>query len=387
MLLSVGMLTDYLKALLEKDERLSDIWVRGEISNITYHRNGNLYFTLKDDESQIRCVVFKCNDRNLDHGMRVKVNASISVFKPYGSYQLNVKSIHPDGVGDLHKEFLRIKEKLKSEGLFDESNKKALPPFPRRIGIITAEQGAALQDLLSNITRRYPPVNIIISPSLVQGTLAAHSIISALQRLKPYNPDIIILARGGGSLEDLWSFNDEALARKIFHCSCPIVSAVGHETDFTIADFVSDLRAPTPSTAAEMVVPDKEYLLNKLSQYKMQLMTDLKESIDEKRRHISDLLSRPVLKKPYDIINTYFQYLDILSARMRRAMDASLKGKEQQLKAQESRLKTLDPQNILRRGYCMVTRNKELVSAESLNNNDIVNLTFFDGKVMAEVRR
>lgn len=387
MLLSVGMLTDYLKALLEKDERLSDIWVRGEISNLTYHRNGNLYFTLKDDESQIRCVMFKFKEKNLDHGMRVKVNASISVFKPYGSYQLNVQSIHPDGVGDLHKEFLRIKEKLKAEGLFDESNKKELPSFPERIGIITAEQGAALQDLLANITRRYPPVHIIISPSLVQGTQAAHSIISALHKLESYDPDIIILARGGGSLEDLWSFNDEELAREIFRCRYPIVSAVGHETDFTIADFVSDLRAPTPSTAAELVVPDKEHLLNKLSQYKLQLMTDLKETLDKKRRHISDLLSRPVLKKPHDIINTHRQYLDILNVRMRRAMDASLKGKEQQLKAQESRLKTLDPQNILRRGYCMVTRDKELVSAESLNDKDIVNLAFFDGEVMAEVRR
>ncbi|MGM5488889.1 MAG: exodeoxyribonuclease VII large subunit [Nanobdellota archaeon] len=385
-MLTVGMLTDYIKALLEKDERLTDIEVRGEISNLTHHRNGNLYFTLKDEESQIRCVMFRCRDSlQLEHGSRVRVNGSVSVYKPYGSYQLIAEAILPDGMGELHQAFLRIKEKLKTEGLFDQ--KRTLPSYPQSIGIITAEQGAALQDLLQNISRRYPQVTIFLAPALVQGTRAAPSIIQALRGLQKRSPDVIILARGGGSLEDLWSFNDESLARELYQFPIPTVSAVGHETDFTIADFVADVRAPTPSTAAELVVPDRIQLRQRLHDQQVQLTRLITKQVVDHKQRLSDIRSRPVLRK-IDLINTQSQYLDILTTRLHRAYTTSIASKRMALDACAARLKTLDPNDLLRRGYCAVSCDGlPIASAASLNPTDMITLAFHDGERYAEVKK
>jgi exodeoxyribonuclease VII large subunit len=265
-ILSIGKLTDYIKQRLENDTNLINIWVRGEISNCTLHSSGHLYFTLKDETSQINCAMFKNNFSSLKfepkQGMKILVLSSIGVYKQRGNYQLIVSEMHPDGLGILHQKFLQLKEKLEKEGLFSKEHKKAIPKFPKTIGIITSPTGAVIRDLIINLTRRFPNIHIKVAPTLVQGADAASSIVKSVELFnKMEGIDVIILGRGGGSLEDLWCFNEEIVARAIFKSKIPTISAVGHETDFTIADFVADYRAPTPSTASEIAVPDKNALL------------------------------------------------------------------------------------------------------------------------------
>ncbi len=363
---TVSKINDYIQYKLETDLKLKKIWVKGEISNLTRHSNGRLYFTLKDELSQISCVMF--NDSSSlnfepEQGMKVLLLSSIGVYKPYGKYQLIVSEMQPDGLGALHQRFLQLKEKLEKEGLFSQEHKRNLPKFPKTIGIITSPTGAVIRDLITNLTRRFPSINIKFSPSLVQGTMAPESIVKSIQLLNKQDIDIIILARGGGSLEDLWCFNEEVVARAIFNSRIPIISAIGHETDFTIADFVADIRASTPSTATEIAVPDKNELLIYLS-------------------HLNEKL----LIKTKRIIEPYLQRIDELMLRFSKAISNKIKQKKAELEILKAKLHNLDPKAVLSRGYSIVMKEEKIIKDSShLKIDESLDVIFYKGKIKSRI--
>lgn len=390
-IISVGALTDIIKKKLEYDPNLSEIRVRGEISNFTDHASGHLYFTLKDEQSQISCAMFRQSAKTLnfkpEHGMKVIINASISVYKPRGNYQLIATTMKPDGVGELHKQFLKLKEKLSKEGLFDDIHKKILPEFAKTIGIITSQTGAAIKDLVRNLTRRYPIINIKIIPTLVQGVGSAEDIIKSIQILNDIKDiDIIILGRGGGSLEDLWSFNEEIVARAIYESKIPIISAVGHETDFTIADFVADVRAPTPSTAAEIAVPDKIELLANIQGAKESIILRTEEIIDNKKLYLASIMDRPVFSRPLDFLNYYMQTVDDLILRINKAIGNALTLKKKSLAIVLAKLTSLSPKAVLERGYSIATTNGKIIKTISdVKINDLIEILINKGKIKSKV--
>lgn len=300
---TVSDLNNYIKNIFETNRTLSSVTVRGEISNFTNHRSGHLYFSLKDEDGQIRAVMFRSKAQTLkfmpESGMKVLVHGSVTVYPRDGSYQLYVSSMQPDGIGALYLAYEQLKERLALEGLFDAEHKLALPAYPRRIGVITSPTGAAIRDIINVSGRRYPNADLYIYPALVQGAGAEDSLVSALDYLdKSRLCDVIIIGRGGGSIEDLWAFNSEALARRIYSATTPIISAVGHETDFTICDFVADMRAPTPSAAAEIAVPDKRDLLMRIDSYNERLVKGLERKVErasEKLRHLEQRVDKRVL--------------------------------------------------------------------------------------------
>ncbi|MHB8139591.1 MAG: exodeoxyribonuclease VII large subunit [Smithellaceae bacterium] len=321
-ILTVSQLNDNIKTFLE--EAFGSLWVEGEVSNLRRPQSGHVYFTLKDDKSQIRAVYFRqygyhAAKFNLEDGMKILCRARLSAYPPRGEYQLIVESVEPQGVGALQKAFEQLKARLAAEGLFDESSKKALPFLPRRIGVVTSSTGAVIRDILNITRRRFPSVDILLAPARVQGSAAPGEIISALRNLHTYgNVDVVIIARGGGSLEDLAPFNDEALAREIFRSSIPIVSAVGHETDFTICDFVADLRAPTPSAAAELVVPQKAKLQESLNNLRQRLMAGQRRQLTDQKEQLASLTAR--FRDPRRFLVDFSIHLDDLHERIRRAL-------------------------------------------------------------------
>ena len=323
-ILTVSQLNDDIKAFLE--EAFGMIWVEGEVSNLRRPQSGHIYFTLKDEKSQIRAVYFRqygyVRNRaagfDLEDGMKIICRARLSAYPPRGEYQLIVESVEPQGVGALQKAFEQLKARLAAEGLFDTTRRKELPYLPRCIGVITSTTGAVIKDILNVTRRRFPSVNILIAPARVQGKEAAAEIIAAMHNLQAAGKvDVIIIARGGGSLEDLMPFNDEALARAIFHSSIPVISAVGHETDFTICDFVADLRAPTPSAAAELVLPLQEELQDKLQSLRQRLISAKQRFIDGQKDNLAQLKVR--FKDPLRCLIDYTIHLDDLRERLRRA--------------------------------------------------------------------
>jgi len=321
-ILTVSQLNDHIKTFLE--DHFGSVWVEGEVSNLRRPPSGHVYFTLKDDKSQIRAVYFRqygprTTKFDLEDGLKILCRARLSTYPPRGEYQLIVESVEPQGVGALQKAFEQLKARLAGEGLFDPSFKKALPFLPRCIGVVTSPTGAVIRDILNITRRRFPSVDILIAPARVQGTEAAGEIISALRNLHSFGGvDVIIVARGGGSLEDLAPFNDEALAREIFQSSIPVVSAVGHETDFTICDFVADLRAPTPSAAAELVVPRKTDLLENLCDLKRRLAAAQQRYLADRQVRIVSLKSR--FRDPRRFLADYSIHLDELRERIQRAV-------------------------------------------------------------------
>ncbi|MDA8210826.1 MAG: exodeoxyribonuclease VII large subunit [Clostridia bacterium] len=417
---SVGELTEYLKALLDSDRNLRSIWVRGEISNYKHHSSGHIYFTLKDETSTIKAVMFRSKASQLafrpEHGMRVVARGYVTIFPRDGQYQLYVEELEPDGLGSLHLAFEQLKKRLEAEGLFDVNLKKSLPPFPRRLGIVTSPTGAAVQDMLNIIRRRYPKVHIILVPVAVQGEEAPGQIAQAVRMLNDLNDrvclseqsefnflddtirpsmavDVIIVGRGGGSLEELWAFNTEAVARAIFASHIPVVSAVGHETDFTIADFVADLRAPTPSAAAELVVPDEKELLRHLDSLGQRLFQGLKHQLHVKQKRLELCLQRGVLTRPKDRLFQLSQHVDSLERELTMRVEKALQGKQGRLAALAGQLQALSPLATLSRGYTLTLYSddrRRVTGVEEVRVGQGLTTLLTDGEVdctVTEVRR
>lgn len=356
---TVAALTRYLRQLLEGDEALQDAWVRGEISNFTRSAAGHLYFTLKDEKAALRCVMWKGSASRLNvlprDGDAVEVHGAISVYETAGQYQLVADTIRPTGEGLLFQEFLRLKARLEAEGLFDPARKRPIPRWPQRIGIVTSPTGAALRDMLHTLRRRYPLVSVILAPTLVQGDEAPPGIVAALAALNEFaRPDVILLARGGGSIEDLWAFNDERVARAIAASAAPVISGVGHETDFTIADFAADLRAPTPTAAAELSVPNREDLLQTLDELTARLERGIQAGFSSQRWELSALQNRLRLHSPQAQLLANRQQVSALSRRMILGAQHSFDLRRARLTGLEQRLAALNPLAVLARGFAVV---------------------------------
>lgn len=390
--LSVRELTLYIKRLIERDQALAAVWVRGEISNFKWHTSGHIYFTLKDDTTQLKCVMFRSAAGRLrfrpDNGMMVLVSGNVSVFERDGAYQLYCEEMEPAGVGALHLQYEQLKARLEAEGLFAHALKRPLPRLPRRVGLITAATGAALRDMISVSQRRFPGVRLVIAPALVQGAEAPASLMRALA-LTAQLPelDVIIIGRGGGSLEDLWAFNDEGLARAIRACPVPVVSAVGHETDFTIADFAADLRAPTPSAAAELVVPSRAELLGVVDGLRARLVTVTRRALERKRARVKLLADRPVLQRPQGRLLQDRQRLDDLVRRLNYAVGRSGEARRQRLRALAGRLDALSPLAVLSRGYAIARAadGGVLKEATAVAVGDFVSVMLYKGGLACRV--
>ncbi|WP_413379815.1 exodeoxyribonuclease VII large subunit [Alkalihalobacillus sp. 1P02AB] len=334
--LTVTEVTRYIKSLMEEDFQLQNCWLRGEISNFKRHSRGHMYFTIKDENTRMQAVMFAGNNRFLDfnpeNGMKVIVQGEINVYEPYGAYQMYVREMQPDGIGSLYLAYEQLKADLEKEGLFSQERKKALPQFPKNIAIITSPTGAAIKDMASTLKRRYPIAHLALFPVLVQGEQAPASIINAIEQANLIGQfDVLLLGRGGGSIEELWAFNDEYVARAIADSSIPIISAVGHETDFTISDFVADLRAPTPTGAAEMAVPDLKDLFIHIHQYKQRLMRQMNERVQLERRQLDRHNRSYAFRYPAQLIRQKEQELDGLMERQKRAMVQLVSGKKNTL--------------------------------------------------------
>jgi len=386
---TVTQLNKYIKDRFEEDENLNAILVKGEISNFKNHYTGHLYFTLKDENSLIKCIMFKSYAEKLafkpKDGMKVMVFGTVSVFERDGVYQIYAKSLLEDGMGDLHEQFEQLKAKLEKEGLFDEKHKKSIPLYPKVVGVLTSQTGAVIRDIINVSTRRNPNVYIRLLPVPVQGPGAAEQIAEKIKMMNEQKlADVIIVGRGGGSLEDLWPFNKEIVARAIYESELPVISAVGHETDFTIADFVADLRAPTPSAAAELAVPDVYDLEQKITNYKNRCRISLKKQIELMRLKFEKCMKSRVLAEPMRKIRDMDIALDSYVQRLENSAKSVQKEKRTQYIEIVAKLDTLSPLKTLTRGYVLTEKDGVLVkSAKDLKENDKVKLRFHDGEKMA----
>jgi len=382
----------YLRDLLESDHNLQDLWVQGEVSNFSRPRSGHIYFTLKDANASLRCVMWRSSAERQTflpkEGDAVEVHGGISVYEAAGQVQLYADRIRPLGEGALYQEFLRLKAKLEAEGLFDESRKRPLPPWPTRIGVVTSPTGAALRDILNTLRRRYPMGEIILAPTAVQGRDAPPGIVAALDALNQIvHPDVILLARGGGSIEDLWAFNDEMVARAIAASTAPVISGVGHQTDFTIADFVADLRAPTPTAAAELATPDRADLLTLLADIHQRLVRATVAHLTSQRWALSDLRNQLIRYSPLSRLQSDRQRVDEILHRATRALAHHLSLERTQLTGLEQRLNSLSPSAILGRGYAVVShQDGRLVrSVTQVEPDDPLNVRVRDGQFGVQV--
>lgn len=389
--ISVTELNKYIKDKFEEDEMLNNILVKGEISNFKHHYTGHMYFTLKDENSLIKCVMFKTYTPNLNFipkdGMQVKVLGTVSVFERDGVYQIYCKAMQQDGLGDLYRIYTELKEKLSKEGLFDDKYKKPIPYMPKCIGVLTSNTGSVIRDIINVSTRRNPNVYIKLLPVPVQGQGAARKITEAIKIMNENRLcDVIILARGGGSLEDLWPFNEEIVARTIFDSKIPIVSAVGHETDFTISDFVADLRAPTPSAAAELVIPNVKDILLKLKEYESRQKIALNRKIQIMKLRYEKCLNSKVFKEPLQKINERYMMLDIKVRQMESYINQKYINEKAKAIKLIAKLDALSPLKTLSRGYSIITLNgKTIKEAKYLKKDDEINIKLFDGQVNAKI--
>ncbi len=359
--LSVYDLTLYIQQVFSLDYRLSDVWVEGEVSEFKRAPSGHCYLTLKDDRSQLKCVMFKAAAARQAYmprqGDRVRLHGKITIYEARGEYQLYMDLVQPAGLGDLYQEFERLKARLQAEGLFDTERKRPLPAFPRLIGVVTSPSAAAFQDIQNVLRRRYPLARVLLSPTLVQGDAAPPQIAAAIRALSAHGQaDVILLARGGGSIEDLWAFNDERVARAVFESLIPVVTGVGHETDFTIVDFVSDHRAPTPSAGAEVITPNMDDLRGSIDDFKLALMDAMQGQIDEQRRALESQARALRHLSPRVRMQNTRQRLDDLNTRLLTAMQRRTMLSRERLHAQQRALTAANPANILARGYAIVSR-------------------------------
>ncbi len=355
---TVSQLTRYLQALIQSQEILQDLWVRGEVSSVSRPASGHVYFTLKDERAQVRCVVWREDVEALEvqpeNGRAVEVHGYLDVYGPRGTYQMYVDQIRPLGEGVLFQAFLRLKARLEAEGLFASHRKQALPAFPRVIGVVTSLTGAALRDILNTLRRRYPLVEVWLAPTLVQGEEAPEQVVKALGRMVQAGPDLIILARGGGSLEDLWTFNDERVVRAVAASPIPVVTGVGHETDFTLVDFAADQRAPTPTAAAEMATPDRMDLLRQLDQLRIRLVQSLERALVHQGQLLEGWARRLERASPGYTVRQERQRLDDLAHRLHQAMVHRWERELLRLDSWAQRLRGADPLGPLQRGYAWV---------------------------------
>lgn len=410
--ITVTQLTRYIKYKIDNDQNLMKIYLKGEISNFKAHTRGHLYFTIKDENTRINAIMFSTNASKLKitpvDGMKVLVTGRISVYESTGSYQIYVDSLEEDGLGNLYVAFEQLKKKLELEGLFDASKKKAIPKMPSRIGIITAPTGAAIKDILSTLKRRWPIAETILFPSLVQGAEAASDIVKNIELSKKYNLDLLIVGRGGGSIEDLWCFNEEIVARAIYDLDIPVISAVGHEIDFTISDFVADLRAPTPTGAAEMAVPNINDVINYLKQLEIRIINSIVNTIKINKETLNKISDSYVLKNPMtmyqikeekfdnlferlitsykNVISNNNNKIMLLENKLNNGIINNLNNNKNRYLNVISKLEVLNPLNTIKRGYSITKKDgKVLSSKKDVKKSDILEIELADGSINASV--
>jgi len=385
-ILTVSELTKEIRRTLE--ESFQQVTVVGEISNFKSHISGHWYFSLKDSSAVINCTMWKGFNQYVfftpQDGMKIIVNGKLTVYPPRGSYQLDIRSMKPAGLGELQEAFEKLKKKLEAEGLFDEKFKKPVPVFPSKIGIVTAIDGAAFRDLVSVAKRRYPLVELVIAPARVQGSGAAESIVNSIKLLnKSGDIDVIIVGRGGGSIEDLWAFNEEVVARAIFKSRVPVISGVGHEVDFTIADYVADLRAPTPSVAMELATPDAMEIENYIKEFLLKSSRIIDEQIEEKNGDILSLLKSYGFRIPLKIVNKKSQQIDIIINRILQSIERFSLVHDKKISLLAKSMETYDIQRSLKRGFVLVKQNSKFVTrAAKFNKEKKASLKFYDGEVI-----
>lgn len=390
--LSVSQINFYIKSIIENDGSLQFVLVSGEISNLTVHqRSGHIYLSLKDSNSVISAVMFAGNARRLkfrlENGMKVICRGRISVYEPSGRYQLYIEDMQPDGVGALTLAFEQLKKSLAQKGLFDNAHKKPLPKFPKTIGVITSPTGAAVQDITNIIRRRFPSADIVLAPVLVQGESAPEQLVRAVNKFSASKiADVIIIGRGGGSAEDLWAFNDEQLAYAVYNCETPIISGVGHETDFTVCDFVADVRASTPSAAAELAVPDRQELMSYYFKQKQYISAMLDRKIKTAQLRLENQQRRMSASSPKLKAEQLEKQLSAKSEKLTRFMNIYISDKENKLIAAKGKLDGLNPLNVLNRGYAIAEKDEKIItSSKQLKDGDDFTVILSDGKINAKV--
>ena len=411
--ISVNQLTRYIKYKIDNDINLNEVFLRGEISNFKAHSRGHFYFTLKDEKSRISAIMFSSSTKNIkfvpQDGMKVLVTGKISVFETTGNYQIYVNEMLEDGVGNLYIAYEQLKKKLEQEGLFKTDHKKPIPKIPNRVGVVTAPTGAAIKDIISTIKRRWPLCEILLFPALVQGELAHETIVEQIKNADNYNLDTLIVGRGGGSIEDLWPFNEEDVARAIYNCNTPIISAVGHEVDFTIADFVADLRAPTPTGAAEMAVPQKSEVISLINQINIRLNKALINKININKKHLEEIKKHYIFTNPISIYQAKEMNYDSILERLKYSLTNLIHVKEKNYQRVTSsiilqnpeilfdkkknkyinilsKLETLSPLKTLQRGYSITKKdNKVITSIKNIKKGDNIKIEFNDGNINAKV--
>ena len=388
---SVEQVNNYIKNMFNSDFVLNRISVRGEVSNCKYHSSGHIYFTLKDNNNVLSAIMFAGNrgdlDFKLEDGMQVVVSGNITIYERDGRYQLYAKKIEKAGMGQLYMQFLEIKKELEEMGMFSPMYKQPIPHYIKTLGVVTASTGAAIKDIINVSTRRNPYIQIVLYPALVQGSGAVDSICDGIRKLDEYGVDTIIVGRGGGSIEDLWAFNDRRVAETVFSCRTPVISAVGHETDFTIIDFVSDMRAPTPSAAAELAVDDVALLMSQINNYTQRLNKAIEVVISGYKNHLDNLVLRLNSLSPANVLNNRKQYLDELYDRINRAVSDILNEKKNRLSVLCTRLDAISPIARLKSGYAYVTDcdNRAVTSIKDINKDDDMTINVVDGKIYVKV--
>ena len=411
--LTVSAINRYLKAKFENDDNLRVVFLKGEISNIKYHTTGHIYFSIKDETSKINAIMFSSSAKKLlfkpMDGSKVLVTGRISVYEATGGYQIYVDEMLEDGIGNLYIAFEKLKQDLAKEGLFDQKYKKPIPKIPNRVGVVTASTGAAIKDILSTIKRRFPICEVILFPSLVQGESAKEDIVKNIKLAENYNLDVLIVGRGGGSIEDLWPFNEEIVARAIFECTIPVISAVGHEIDFTIADYVADMRAPTPTGAAEMAVPNVSDLINNINNYKVILNEAINKKINYQKLYLDSIKNSYAIKNPLIMYENKKQKLDILIDNLNKTLlkkydnakhkfeilknnyilnnpNLLYKDKINKLDNLIEKLELINPLGVLKRGYSLAYQdNKVIKSVSDVNKNSDLLIKLHDGNVLSKI--
>lgn len=388
---SVTEINQYIKNMFIRDGVLNRIYIKGEVSNCKYHTSGHIYFTLKDAQGQLACVLFAGQRRGLafrlEEGQSVIVLGSINVYERDGKYQLYASEIVLDGQGILYEKFERLKKRLEEEGLFDKSHKKPIPSYPKKVGIVTASTGAAIQDIINISGRRNPYVQLILYPALVQGEGSAESVVKGIRLLDGMGLDTIIVGRGGGSIEDLWAFNEEIVARAIYACKTPVISAVGHETDVTIADFVSDLRAPTPSAAAELAVNDYIAFQNEIREYRHKLNREMQQKLNYSQNRAKELKMRLLYASPTFQIRQKRQYLNDMQQKLQFAMNHKMQESRHRLELYIEKLNGLSPLSKLNKGYALITGEDHIPvrSISKVSKNELLTVSLLDGDIQARV--
>lgn len=389
---TVSQLNFYIRSILEDNPILNNIFVVGEISNFKYYpRSGHMYLTLKDEAAQLKAVMFSNSAQRLkfmpEDGMRVVCRGRISVYDKDGVYQLYIEDMQPDGAGALNKAFEQLKDKLSKEGLFNEEHKKSLPIFPKKIGVATSNIGAAVEDIKNIANRRFPLCELVIAPTVVQGEQASIDIVNSIEMLDSIEDiDLIIVGRGGGSIEDLWAFNTEEVARAVFNCKAPVISAVGHETDYTICDFVADLRAPTPSAAAEIAVPDIEEIKERLTKYSNFISSYLSRRLDFEYQRLDNIVNGSNLSAIDEFFKKYYDAIKLCNNEMTNAFDLKVQNCSNKISFAAGKLNALSPLAVLSRGYSIVQKDDEVVkSVKALNTDDKIKVTLNDGSAICTV--